>query len=396
MSILSISTPNTSAVYTAEADVIITATVLGFSAARIMQNQPFSFDLEHPADWQAMRKVNQRSGKTDQQEFLEDYQGFLDALSSMSEVLDNNGIDSKWLKDCQSAEWEPGSLITGRAGGATSKPTKRHKDVMSCWNQFLREQESSSPSGYSGRGAYTGFIDDPSVFRAELLQPTKRRLIRDAKRWNPGLPYWGLIDRGAQGGPQNSANLSTDPKVGMGPMTWDGSAPGVVGYTHGMSWAMRESIRQGPWCTPYEIATGSNTTKMASCFACTTYMYAAGYPPSSIHLGRGESWAPLPADEGDAVYDAISQAMNVRWHLDCYNYMKLGGYMLGFFSGYKLSTSEHRTALSALGTKLKAIDPAEGGNLVLDALTVHDSDWKRIKRTLKPATKKISSVHMFV
>ncbi|MGK3992710.1 hypothetical protein [Sorangium sp. So ce1024] len=59
-----------------------------------------------------------------------------------------------------------------------------------------------------------------------------------------------------------------------------------------------------------------------------------------------------------------------------------------FHSGYKLASTEHKTALSALGHKLEAIAREEAGNIVLDALTVHDSDWKRINRALKPATKK--------
>lgn len=381
MSILSRSAADTSTVYGPEADVIMTATILGFAAARIMQHQPFSFDMENPHDWTAMNGNKQG-------EFLRDYQGFLNALSALSEVLENNGIDATQLKDAQSAEWEPGALITGRAGGAASG--NKHKGVKGEWQQFLREQEVKSPIGYCGRGAYTGFIDDPSIFQASLLQPTKRRVIPNAnrKRWNPGQPYWGLIDRGNVAGPQSSVNLSNDPRVGMGPIQWNGNAPGVVGYTHGMSWAMREAVKEGPWITPYEIATGSDTTKMASCFACTTYMYAAGYPPSSIHLGRGESWVPLPEeDEGD-LYNTIARSMNLRWHLDCYNYLRLGGYMLNFHSGYKLATTEHKTALTALGNKLEAIDREEAGNIVLDALTVHESDWKRINRALKPATKK--------
>jgi hypothetical protein len=76
----------------------------------------------------------------------------------------------------------------------------------------------------------------------------------------------------------------------MGPLR---QQHGVVQYIHGMSWAMREAIRWGPWCTAYEIAVGSKTRKLASCFACTTYMWASGFPAFSTHLGRGESWGVL-------------------------------------------------------------------------------------------------------
>jgi hypothetical protein len=56
--------------------------------------------------------------------------------------------------------------------------------------------------------------------------------------------------------------------------------------------AIYESAWTGPWCTPYEIAVGTETTKLASCFTCTLFMYANGYPPSAIHLGQGASWVP--------------------------------------------------------------------------------------------------------
>ena len=69
--------------------------------------------------------------------------------------------------------------------------------------------------------------------------------------------------------------------------------PGTqVGHIHGMCSAIVQSSEQGPWCTPYEMATGTQTTKMASCFPCSTYMYSTGYTPTSTHLGRGESWVP--------------------------------------------------------------------------------------------------------
>ena len=64
-------------------------------------------------------------------------------------------------------------------------------------------------------------------------------------------------------------------------------------YTHGMIQAIYKAYALGPSCTPYEIAVGDLTKKMASCLPCTLFMVAAGYPPNSTHLGRGESWAPL-------------------------------------------------------------------------------------------------------
>ena len=63
----------------------------------------------------------------------------------------------------------------------------------------------------------------------------------------------------------------------------------IATYTHGMIQAIYKAYGLGPSCTPYEIAVGDQTKKMASCLPCTFFMVATGYPPNSIHLGRGES-----------------------------------------------------------------------------------------------------------
>src|SRR4029453_6799347 len=67
----------------------------------------------------------------------------------------------------------------------------------------------------------------------------------------------------------------------------------IAAYSHGMIQAIYKAYALGPSCEPYEIAVGDQTKKMASCLTCTLFMHAVGYPPSSIPLGRGESWAPL-------------------------------------------------------------------------------------------------------
>jgi len=54
----------------------------------------------------------------------------------------------------------------------------------------------------------------------------------------------------------------------------------VASYTHGMIQAIYKAYSLGPSCTPYEIAVGDMTKKMASCLPCTLFMVAAGYPPT--------------------------------------------------------------------------------------------------------------------
>lgn len=40
----------------------------------------------------------------------------------------------------------------------------------------------------------------------------------------------------------------------------------------------------------FELAMGSGTTKVSSCVPCSIFMTAIGFPPTSIHLGRGDNW----------------------------------------------------------------------------------------------------------
>src|SRR5262249_16441900 len=172
-----------------------------------------------------------------------------------------------------------------------------------------------------------------------------------------------------------------------------------------------------PWCHPYELATVKDTTKMASCFACTTYMYANGYPPSSTHLGQGASWVPPKAllesaEKDDIVMPdyftySVKEPLFIRWNWDIHHYLSLGSKYLSNaidatsnennrfrdaglgMEAINYVNNEHQGSVKKLCEALKTIKESAdigevGGNLFLDALTVHDSDWKRIMRTLQP------------
>src|SRR5262249_32130039 len=103
----------------------------------------------------------------------------------------------------------------------------------------------------------------------------------------------------------------------------------IVSYTHGMIQAIYKGYTLGPSCTPYEIPVGAATTKLASCLPCTLFMVAVGYPPTSIHLGRGESWAPLylpynPNGEGESNELAVIRDLNNSWREKCKQFLALG------------------------------------------------------------------------
>jgi hypothetical protein len=168
--------------------------------------------------------------------------------------------------------------------------------------------------------------------------------------------------------------------VGHEPTTSD-----IVGYTHGMIQAIYKAYSLGPSCAPYEIAVGSQTKKMASCLPCTLFMVAQGYPPTSTHLGRGESWAPLyepynPNGEEDEHEWAVVRDLNNSWCAKCDEYMRLGADVLATAS----LSEDHEPARDALRTYLQtsASDKAGAATIVLDALTIHDSESARVGRTL--------------
>lgn len=410
-------------VVAAEADVIVTAVAMGFAGTRWHQNQPFSFDYEHPSpkDYEKWLRIDSGKDKTDNAEtiFLNELQEFLNVLSAMTFVLEKKDPEiGPFLREAQSPEWTPGALITGRAGGQSLQPSERHRKMEGEWAKAFARRTTIDPEVlklYQGRGAYTGMMDDP-VSDNHLFISTKRVIDQDQNRWHPGSdddydkPY-GLI-RGKD--KFRDINLSTKLSEGLGPLPKEKQELGKnerIGYIHGMSSAIVVSIDHGPWCTPYELATGEQTTKMASCFACTTYMYAAGFPPSSIHLGRGESWVP-PSDhvisgEETGLYSYSPNVMAsvlARWHTEINHYLKLGtAYLKHAIEQQKADQKaldeaeikkkvinyvnpEYNEIVGDLDAALKKIVliHEEGGNLFLDALTVHESDWRRIQRTLQP------------
>jgi hypothetical protein len=368
-----------------ESDVIFTAVLVGFALTRAVQEQPFSFDLEPSAGEKDLENLNhavngvvallQRSG-------VEGAERYIGAGLSRQHV----GMDD--------------NLITGRAGGEHLTPEQRNRRMLDVQarNMGQWEHDSSQPGAeqfqgqYHGVGAYTGMIDDP-IGSHTLIQPTLRRVIEDPSRWNPhpgGL--WGLIGTNNRGG-ESGGNLSADPNEGMGPLR---RHQGIVQYIHGMSWAMREAVRWGPWCTAYEMAVGARTRKLASCFACTTYMWASGFPASSSHLGRGESWGVLPdgtlaggedhvfSDESEGQLEqAIARSMNVRWHTQIYHFLRQGSRLL---DGHRLAMSPaHRTAADLLSQHVGrsgADGAVKAGNLFLDALTFHKNDTARLLATI--------------
>jgi hypothetical protein len=150
--------------------------------------------------------------------------------------------------------------------------------------------------------------------------------------------------------------------------------------------AIYKAYALGPSCTPYEIAVGDHTKKLASCLPCTLFMSATGYPPTSIHLGRGESWTPLyapynPNGTTSPHEAAVIRDLNNAWYEKCAEWLETGLQILD--DGH--IADGHRTSRDAALAYLAshAGDKTVAAVLILDAVTVHDSETGRINRTVR-------------
>lgn len=380
-----------------ETDVIFTATSLGFAFTRALLRQPFTFDVANDAPVEDLRRTEALA------------KALVLILETAPAIGAGGAAPFIGAGRSPAHNQHDGYVVTGCPGGEHLVPADRNvrlsdeaAKVMAEWERLSAEPGGSQYQGqYHGRGAYTGIVDDPHTHHT-LVVPSVRYLINDRSRWNPSPDgIWGLIGTNNNGGQATSGgkpsdNLSSDPSVGMGPLP---AAKGIVQYTHGMLSAMREAIRFGPWITPHEIAVGAHTTKRASCFACTLYMWSAGFPASSSHIGSCESWGVLPdgllgnypgydfseGAEGD-LDRAIARHLNIRWHAQMYHFLRVGSALLS--SNPKLIHSGYQEAVKLLARFTENWDPTKalvGGNLFLDAITYHRKDFDRLATTLNVA-----------
>lgn len=396
-----------------ESDVIVCAVIFGFSMTRFYQRQHCQFDIEHP-------NANDVDSPEKEDRVIQDWRKFETVLSAMSTVLDRYCEGSgDWLKDGQSPKGAEGELITGRSGGHRQSPSERESPLTYSKAAMLDNADKNKDSVYSGRGAYTGLVDNPEQADNNLY-PTMRVEVNTRERPWAGKRdrYWGLI------APPGNENINLDPtrSKGMGPMPQGTPENVKVGYMHGMCTAITHCEDQGPWCTPYEMATGTQTTKMASCFPCTTYMYSSGYIPSSIHLGRGESWVPPrsgprlevdlysntqpPAPLNTNCDQHICQNLSASWHRSIYHLLVLGANILCNDRAKEFIDPLHLNNARELTNQLERYnspnDPAaldintQGGAFFLDALSVHDSELNRLLRTLDPACKTYEFMERYI
>jgi hypothetical protein len=396
-----------------EADVIMTAAALGFAASYIEKDQPIQFDMD-PLDvrepaW--TKAFNDAVGKLDR---------------AIADYLQRSGRAPKnKVHAGTSPGYTKGAVIVGvyALAGQTAPPSIS-APVLSAKGRVLYDQiKAQSVPQYTGRGAYTGFVDNKNTVEntdpvgprstARFLAPDPDVAPERHPRWLPPADSslwaprrrrgtadsyvpWGLI-MGATAGQApvepnttTATNLADQSTILMKDafgmvFTAEPTVDDIATYTHGMIQAIYKAYGLGPSCTPYEIAVGDQTKKMASCLPCTFFMVATGYPPNSIHLGRGESWAPLyapynPGGPTEVNEPGVIRDLNNAWYDACAKFLTAGLQILDddhIAEDHRVSRDAARTYLTSnKGTTVAA-------TLILDAVSMHESETDRISRTLR-------------
>jgi hypothetical protein len=447
-----------------DADVIMTAATLGLAATCIACNRlPIRFDID-PEDEKKAHDNGPK--KADKKEKVEQFYSAVEKMTNaIFHYLDMYKIEHKTILRGCSPDYEKGRIIIGvyKMAGQVA-PQDFHDPYLSKRGRELYDRimnEDESVHQYKGRGAYTGFVDNSygmpigPLSTVRFRAPAPGEIAPDPHpRWLPpfygNLDFWkdrkkidlsddrpesyvawGLIggDKAKDapttapkqpGDPANAADELTKEMEDLGMVFKDKVTMDDIGcYTHGMIQAIYKAFHLGPGCVPYEIAVGKKTRKLASCLPCTLFMMALGYPPTSIHLGRGESWAPLykPYTPGGipAPYEEqVVRDLNNRWYESCLKWLIIGLDILtsnGVRDEHKDSLVKvdqylRRHAANAfqqpdaadqfrrdhdlikfmndtISANITAPDYTVGGVLILDALTIHENEQTRINTTLK-------------
>lgn len=398
----------------------MTAATLGFAADYLATTgQPLQFDID-PLETDLTKHAQLNMAVTT-----------MDA--AILAYLKRTGKAPQHVRPGLSPGYTPGAMIMGvyllagqdlprREGmeGALVPPTLSPKGVE-LWDS-IRTMSPAAPQ-YRGRGGYTGFVDnkntegntDPVGPRStvRMVAPSTGVDGEPLVRWLPpnGHPLWASRKRrdngtyvpwGLIGGheatnapgsrnPTGAGNVADQIEREMGEllgMAFVGqpTIANVATYTHGMIQAIYKAYSLGPSCVPFEVAVGDVTKKMASCMGCTLFMYAVGYPPTSIHLGSAESWAPLyepynPNGDTEPNEIGVLRDLNNAWHARCRDWLMTG---LKVLDDGRI-TPNHRASRDAVRRYLtdRSSEATAAGNLILDALTMHDAEVNRISRTVQ-------------
>jgi hypothetical protein len=390
------------------ASIIYVSMLLGFCGTRLMLGEPVQFDLEQATKSGTLEPLEagpgQDSLRSGGHEFavacrlLDTALGCYAPLRPYLHTV--KGAATPMIDTANPRPFGAGGIIVGRPGGSSMAMRERLMEVRSVGaaaarREYWRRKKTQAGTGYQGIGAYVGIVDDP-VGNTRFAQVTQRAVVK--RRWTPVVERHvpGQLGLGNRANPD--INLS-DTVEGMGALGDDERAAvldrGSFGYTHGMVLAIGECVKRGPWCIPFEMAAGEATKKLASCFMCTVYMYSAGYPPSSIHLDRAESWWPLVESKGDASEQLVARALNDKWRLDCKGMLLLGldilaaapeptGMLRSENQARRVYLEKQDDRVRQIRNQVKRGEDRVAADMFLDSALHHANDKKKIKEVLGP------------
>jgi hypothetical protein len=360
-----------------EADTIVASAVLGLFASECLRGHDILIGYGEDKD-----KADHEAVKKKLDKALRGY-----GVGDRIKVLLTPGF-----QDYKSGSSASTRAITAAFGPGGQRDIPMSSEAM----KFARDLQANTQNAFGGgdmdeRGAYYGIVDFPGQTR---MISTTRRLIKygaEGTRWNKDIAAHGMIDIQMQNfkdgktpwnyGSMGALDTPFEKQLARGEYPEKGA--GVVGYCHGMNWAIMHTALLGGG-TAYEVAVGRGTTKLASCFGCTTFMYANGAPPSYMHFGRAESWVPIPTNPTDNPEYKGSDTGKIddllrNWGGAVAGFLETGATLLklcGSSQNYKTCADKLAMALNTRQDKLKK------ANFFLDALTVHESDLKRLSRAI--------------
>lgn len=396
-----------------EANTIFTATFIGLVASMKLNrvDMELNMDLDKSPD----------SRTADDLSSMARLNNICSKVNCLVRAATNN--DSAGIKWGMTPLFAKGGMITGGEPAQNSLYAKLNSNyLLSAWKYFVAGRNDAKPSTtqdlYIGRGAYCGLVVDADEGDALAAMPTIRTTLKQSgapagvdnaiptgPRWSPknqaSFPLHARFDEPGYAWGMIKDRKTQDDIESQG-MNFFGGAPtqgeDIVAYTHGMIRAIYEVTRIGgkKVALPYEMSIGSTTAKLASCMGCTFFMIANDYAPSSSHLGKSESWAPLYHESGHVhVHETNAGYLNGNlgesikncndtWAKNVDSWMRTGvAYMMDHSPHVNDS---HKEALIALGTRIRDVTTPESNhvvaNLLLDALTVHESDAVRLDETL--------------
>lgn len=378
-----------------ESDVIFGCVFLGLLKEALEDGITLSWDVES-LDSEAATQSNSTEKNRVIDQDVNDLKQVLTHLQALT------GVEGVTVTAGRSPQYDQGrslqvAIAAGKKtdGNTTRVPIKWEQAIEDHVVALLKNKELVAENFDKEFGAYYGIVDAKDNTLPKVISSVRRLIpyAMEGGRWNRAVPWHGLIGYDdprrvctAKDSPKQAGSIEPTELISR----WNGKDE-VCGYCHGMVWAVAEQRCDFPQGKAYELALGKNTHKLSSCFGCSTFLLANGHVPSSMHLGRSDSWVPLPEGPNATAPFSTSKDKEIA---DRKVFAQLNREWAEHVSGW-LTAGAHRVVEARRDTfpadvvetvrrLLQEVDRRKGvqsvANLFLDALTVHDKDLPRLKR----------------